>query len=156
MVTYSSHHSLVATSWEKLAIYVHGIFWRCPCPTHARKLLSGTYCIKKIWIHEEIFLFILGQTLIIRQSHFQPERIRPVEWFSFIFQLIHHRNPTLSEGLCTPLAIQATCEDDQELLCLPEYLHLVYLVVCCPTLFQILYPTLQDISCVHVVVGCVE
>jgi len=62
----------------------------------------------------------------------------------------------MREGLCTPLAIKAACENHQELVCLPYCLCPVYLVRCPIELCYLPYPTLQDVSCVRGVVGSVE
>ena len=86
----------------------------------------------------------------------ESQHVGPTERYSFIRQLIQHDHPTLREGFCTLLAIYAACEDDQELISLPQYLCLLYWVGCCPELRWLSHPTLQDVSWVCTVAGIGE
>ena len=86
----------------------------------------------------------------------ESQNVRLVEWFSLICQLIQHRNPTLREGIYTPLAIQAECKDNQEMICLPKCLDFVYPVGCHLELCWLPCPMIQDVSYVRAAIGSVE
>ena len=84
------------------------------------------------------------------------QHVGTISYFAFTGQLVQCDHPTLREGLCALLAIQATCKDDQVLICLPHYLRLVDLVGCHPEFGWLLHPVLQNFSIVGIVAGYVE
>jgi len=68
-----------------------------------------------------------------------------VAWSSFSSKLVQRDHPTLREGLSAHLAPHSICEYDKELVCLPQYIHLIDLVRGHLELSWLLYPILQNI-----------
>lgn len=86
---------------KQFTISVDRGFCRCPCPLHARELLTGTYCIQDVSRHVNFYLLTFGQLPSSCDLFVQPvgPHVRPVTCFSFTGQLVQRNHPTLWEGL---------------------------------------------------------
>ena len=139
---------------QHLTISVHNSLRRWPCPLQARELLSGTDSIQDVGRHLDFFLHTFGWLLSPRYMFLQlmNQHTGLVAWFSLSSQLVQCDHPTPWEGFRAFLAIQSTCKYDQVLVHLLQYLHLVDLVGCQPESSWLLYPVLQNVSGVSIVV----